>query len=99
MAGWLQGWLERGRVEGIEQGRVEGIEQGRHEERALLCRQASEVRIVTTEQRGVRATAAQLHSSATTAVRSSVRCAALMGVRPPTGAGSVQRGAARPSAA
>ncbi len=31
--------------------------------------------------------------------RSSVRCAALMGVRPPTGAGSVQRGAARPTAA
>ena len=53
----VQGWVERGRVEGIEQGieqgrvegiergRVEGIEQGieqgRHEERALLCRQAA----------------------------------------------------------
>ena len=53
----VQGWLERGRVQGIEQGRVQGIEQGieqgraqgieqgieqvRHEQRALLCRQAA----------------------------------------------------------
>ena len=33
----VQGWLERGRIQGIEQ----GIEQGRHEERALLCRLAA----------------------------------------------------------
>ena len=39
------------------------------------------------------------HSIATTAARSSVRCAALMEVRPPSGTGSVQRGAARPDAA
>ena len=37
----VQGWLERGRVQGIEQGRAQGIEQGRHEERALLCRLAA----------------------------------------------------------
>ena len=45
----VQGWVERGRiqgieqgrVQGIEQGRVQGIEQGRNEERALLCRQAA----------------------------------------------------------
>ena len=41
----VQGWVERGRIQGIEQGveqgRVQGIEQGRNEERALLCRQAA----------------------------------------------------------
>ena len=41
----VQGWIERGRVQGIEQGRAQGIEQGieqvRHEQRALLCRQAA----------------------------------------------------------
>ena len=37
----VQGWIERGRVQGIEQGRVQGIEQGRHEERTLLCRLAA----------------------------------------------------------
>ena len=33
--------IEQGRVQGIEQGRVQGVEQGRNEERALLCRQAA----------------------------------------------------------
>ena len=37
----VQGWVERGRVQGIEQGRVQGIEQARHEERARLCRLAA----------------------------------------------------------
>ena len=34
---WTREWIEKG----IEQGRAQGIEQGRHEERALLCRQAT----------------------------------------------------------
>ena len=53
----VQGWIERGRIQGIEQGRVQGVEQGRvqgveqgrvqgveqgrNEERVLLCRQAA----------------------------------------------------------
>ena len=37
----VQGWVERGRVQGIEQGRVQGIEQARHEERGRLCRLAA----------------------------------------------------------
>ena len=41
----------------------------------------------------------RLHSSATTAARSSSRCAALIGVDPAAGAASVQPGAARPAAA
>lgn len=39
------------------------------------------------------------HSSASTAARNSIRCAARIGVVPPTGAASVHRGTGRPAAA
>ena len=48
---------------------------------------------------GANATAELVHSSATTAARNSIRCAARIGVAAPVGAVSVQRGAARPASA
>ena len=43
---WIEQWLQEGREQGleqgIEQGREQGLERGRAEERALLCRLASQ---------------------------------------------------------
>ena len=43
---WIEQWLREGREQGLEQGREQGVElgleRGRAEERALLCRQASQ---------------------------------------------------------
>ena len=39
---WIEQWLREGREQGREQGVELGLERGRAEERALLCRLASE---------------------------------------------------------
>ena len=39
---WIEQWLREGREQGLELGLERGLEQGRAEERALLCRLASQ---------------------------------------------------------
>ena len=39
---WIEQWLQEGREQGLELGLERGLEQGRAEERALLCRLASQ---------------------------------------------------------